>query len=218
MGCSSEPAGQCLCHLQQIPRAFPANISSRGSSESIPSSHWSAPRQSQQQTQVKKDCSFSRRKELCKPFPWTPFQQDMRYIANYSAFIPQKIRNGILMVQKPTELFLFCIHGTNRMVASCIIDFIPSTGSWNALGTLEIISFKLPPLAQQRENFMELSQEKQKRKRQKFSDPKQLHWKKGSILKGHRVGRMISTEFQFNLFSLSVVYFHSSYLEPQTFQ
>lgn len=75
-----------------------------------------------------KKCSFSRRKELCKPFPWTPFQQNI--ITNYSKLIPQKIRNGISVVQNLTELFIFCIYGPNRMVASCIIDFITSTESW----------------------------------------------------------------------------------------
>lgn len=85
------------------------------------------------------------------------------------------------------------------MVACCTIDFIPSTGSWKGVGTLEIISFKSSSWAQQRENFMEASQEKQERKLQKFSDPKQLLWKKGSILKGHTVERMISMESQFNL-------------------
>lgn len=81
------------------------------------------------------------------------------------------------------------------MVASCIIDFIPSTGSWNCLGTLEIISFNPPSMGTAKGKLHGSLSGKAKEK----TTEKQLHWKKGSILKGHRVGSMISMESQFNL-------------------
>lgn len=54
----------------------------------------------------------------------------------YKLFSVHSSKNRVLMVKNPSEWFLVCVCGANRRVASCITDFIPSTGSWDDLGTL----------------------------------------------------------------------------------
>lgn len=114
----------------------------------------------------------------------------------------------------------YCVYMVQtEWLPAALLILHPAQGHGMVQGTQRSSRSNPPPWAQRSENFMEASQEKPKRKLQKFSDPNQLHWKKGSILKGHKAGRMfyiwftyihdlrVSLNLIFNLFSLSVVTF-----------